>query len=545
MRAAIYARFSSDNQNPRSCADQIAHVTPWIVNQGWDVVAVYQDDAISGREIAGRVQWQRLLKDAEASPRPFDVVVMEALDRWGREFFSQLDGAGRLHRAGVALADVAGGTIDLGSLVGQIRFSIEAASSANVSQRISEHTKRGLEQRIGHVSAPGGTTPLGYTRREYLTGARDSRGRQVREKVVYEIDEETAPIIRRIFGLRTVDGLGFKGIARTLTEAGVPSPRGGTSWPSSTIRAILTNPVYAGHTRRKRWQAIRDPYTGEKKMRKAGDGSGELIRDTHPAIVDQDTWDAANEGVIDVYRGGSAKRKRPLSGLLVCGTCGGPMSIRDKRGYGCKDNLRGGPCTNQIRLKANRVEASVRSWLASHDAENAIREILDLADAHEDQLAANLALAEKAAATARQRHQNMVAILAKEGPEETLLEQYRATKRAKALAEAKLKEARTAVERRPSAEAVADALRARELDEWMRPGNLAEIVSEAIVEPDGTVSLLTTFGQMEALVGEGRRARIGRLSPGLEPGKGDRHTGGIAPTGHAPCMTLEIGRLAG
>lgn len=214
MRAAIYARFSSDNQNPRSCEDQVAYVRPWIEAQGWNVVAIYQDHAMSGQDILGRQGWQSLLLDSEREPRPFDVVVCEDLDRWGREFFSHLDGAGRLHRAEISLADPSRGLLDLGSTAGRIILSIAAATSAEVSQKISEHVRRGLDQRIGRISKPGGPTPYGYRAREFMADRKDSRGRQVRERVIYEPDPETVPIVRRIFQMRAVDGLGWGGTDR-------------------------------------------------------------------------------------------------------------------------------------------------------------------------------------------------------------------------------------------------------------------------------------------------------------------------------------------
>lgn len=48
MRAAIYTRFSSDLQNPKSCEDQAALCRAFCVRQGHDVVAVFKDRAISG-----------------------------------------------------------------------------------------------------------------------------------------------------------------------------------------------------------------------------------------------------------------------------------------------------------------------------------------------------------------------------------------------------------------------------------------------------------------------------------------------------------------
>jgi site-specific DNA recombinase len=48
MRCAVYARFSSDKQNDASTDDQVRLCRERAVAEGWDVVAVFADKAISG-----------------------------------------------------------------------------------------------------------------------------------------------------------------------------------------------------------------------------------------------------------------------------------------------------------------------------------------------------------------------------------------------------------------------------------------------------------------------------------------------------------------
>jgi site-specific DNA recombinase len=48
MRTVIYARFSSALQNARSTEDQIALCRERCTREGWEVVGVYRDEAISG-----------------------------------------------------------------------------------------------------------------------------------------------------------------------------------------------------------------------------------------------------------------------------------------------------------------------------------------------------------------------------------------------------------------------------------------------------------------------------------------------------------------
>ena len=82
MRAAIYARYSTDLQRETSIADQVRSCTALLEREHWNLVATYTDHAITG---ASRLRpgYQKLLEDARNNQ--FDLVVAEALDRLSRD----------------------------------------------------------------------------------------------------------------------------------------------------------------------------------------------------------------------------------------------------------------------------------------------------------------------------------------------------------------------------------------------------------------------------------------------------------------------------
>ena len=81
MRAAVYARYSTENQREASIADQIEVCSRYIENHGWAFVSRYSDAAASGAS-RFRPGFQKLLFDLDRGI--FDIVVIEALDRLGR-----------------------------------------------------------------------------------------------------------------------------------------------------------------------------------------------------------------------------------------------------------------------------------------------------------------------------------------------------------------------------------------------------------------------------------------------------------------------------
>src|ERR1700682_4381075 len=108
MRAAIYARYSSENQREASIEDQIRLCKVRLKRERWSLGATYSDRAISGAQIL-RPGYQKLLNDVRSGG--IDVVVAEALDRISRDqehvaaFFKQLS------FAGVKLVTIAEGEI--------------------------------------------------------------------------------------------------------------------------------------------------------------------------------------------------------------------------------------------------------------------------------------------------------------------------------------------------------------------------------------------------------------------------------------------------
>ena len=80
-RCAIYARFSSDAQSEQSIEDQVRICRARAEREGWEVIEVYADYAISGAT-AARPRFQQMVADAQAGR--FGVVLAEALDRISR-----------------------------------------------------------------------------------------------------------------------------------------------------------------------------------------------------------------------------------------------------------------------------------------------------------------------------------------------------------------------------------------------------------------------------------------------------------------------------
>jgi hypothetical protein len=55
-----------------------------------------------------------------------------------------------------------------------------------------------------------------------------------------------ATLVAEMFSLYLEPHCSLAAVAKHLMALGIPAPQGGTRWNCSTVRRILTNPVYKG-----------------------------------------------------------------------------------------------------------------------------------------------------------------------------------------------------------------------------------------------------------------------------------------------------------
>jgi len=108
MRAAIYARYSSDNQRDASIEDQIEVCRRYADQRGWSVEKIYDDRAISGAS-AARPGFQAMM--ADTANQIFDIILTESLDRLGRRVADIASLHDDLSFRGIALHTIATGEV--------------------------------------------------------------------------------------------------------------------------------------------------------------------------------------------------------------------------------------------------------------------------------------------------------------------------------------------------------------------------------------------------------------------------------------------------
>ncbi|WP_170417249.1 recombinase family protein [Ruegeria arenilitoris] len=361
MRAAIYARYSTDLQSDASIEDQHRLCLRLINGNGWQETQTYSDRGVSGASHL-RPGYQQLLEDARSNV--FDVVVAEGLDRISRDqehiaaFFKQM------RFQGIPIITVAEGEIS------ELHIGLKGTMSSLFLKDLAQKTHRGLEGRVRKGKSAGGVT-YGYdvVRDIGADGSITTGDRR--------INEDQSEVVRRIFRDYS-HGLSPRAIAAKLNEEGIPGPRG--TWGASTIygnhqrgTGILNNELYIGRLVWNRQRFIKDPNTGKRQAR-PNPPEDWVIEDVPDLrIMPDDLWNAVkarqektrNASISDgIKKLGRTKRARHLfSGMLTCGCCGGGIIQIGKQYYGCSTQRNKGTCGNRLTIKRADLEDRVLSGL--------------------------------------------------------------------------------------------------------------------------------------------------------------------------------------
>ena len=441
LRIGAYARFSSDKQSETSASAQIARLAQWVQARGGQLSLkhTYRDEGISGatNQRPGLIALMEAVDSGDV-----DVVVVEDLSRLSRDIEHAASARKRFAFSGVRLIGIADGIDTLGN-GGDLLYGVKSILSEQYLKDLGDKTSRGLRDRaqVGRVT---GALPYGYS----SAPAADGQGK------VAVIVATQAAIVDRIFRMRAA-GRSYRDIAKTLNHEGVEPPRGRQKdsrkrrdgWAISGVRSMLQNSKYAGRWTfgARSWK--KSPTTGKRVSRP---GQSPLIEIALPElrIVDEQTWSrvlAINEEARERYaaagpsayarEGGAntARRVYPMSTLIRCGICGGPMVIEktQKPRYRCDASRgNGGICENSRTVMEDALrEAFTSAMLRYFDRPEVVAHLIEASKTElaraQNSVPDQKAEAQKALAESRGKIDNLVDLASRGAAPATILNKIR------------------------------------------------------------------------------------------------------------------------
>ena len=288
------------------------------------VYDTYIDDGWSGTNF-DRPDFQRMIADIEA--KKVNMVITKDLSRLGRDYIMTGHYMERYfpeHRVRyISLLDgIDTGVDSTANDITPFRAIMNDMYAKDISRKIKS-VKRD-KQRKGEFI--GGKPVYGY--KMHPT-----------EKNKIVIDEEAAPVVRRIFAL-ALSGMSCRNIAALLNQEGVPTPatyanlpvaRPGPHtglWSSQRISDMLQNETYMGNMVQGR--SVKINYKSRKCLRQ-DPANWVVVEGTHEPLVDAETFRKVRLLVDSRKHTRSRTYDFLLKGLIFCHECGYPLAVLNRK----------------------------------------------------------------------------------------------------------------------------------------------------------------------------------------------------------------------
>ena len=332
---ALYIRLSKEDENEGpsgSVTNQQSLLHAFVREHRLDVYDTYIDDGWSDTSF-DRPGFQRMLRDIEAGK--VNMVITKDLSRLGRDYIMTGHYMERYFPEKrvryISLLDgVDTGIESSANDITPFRAIMNDMYAKDISKKIKsvKHDK----QRKGEFI--GGKPMYGYRMHPS-------------EKNRIVIDEDAAPVVRRIFAM-ALAGTSCRQIAVRLNEEGVLSPAAyagltlschgpySGQWSSERITAMLKNETYIGNMVQGRTARI--SYKTKKCLRRQPQ-QWVVVEHTHEPLIDPETFRKVQLMVNSRRNTRSRTYDFLLKGLIFCHECGYPLAVMNRRNAAGEDRL--------------------------------------------------------------------------------------------------------------------------------------------------------------------------------------------------------------
>ena len=333
FKVAAYLRLSKEEYNNEKESNSITNQRQIIDNylkehKEYRLVDYYVDDGYSGTNF-DRPAFIRMMKDIEVGK--INVIITKDMSRLGRDYI----GTGELIEKYFPNNNVRYIAINDGidTFIDNTNNDIapfKAIMNDMYAKDISKKVKTSLHSRMKEGLYVSGRCPFGYMK--------DSNN-----KNHLIINGEQAETVRLIFDL-ALKGNTYHFIAQELTKRKIKTPASYYNyvwntkcintncisqeygvWVDTTIKAILTNGIYVGDTAQGKTKKINYKL---KKVVKNKPNDFIIVKNTHEAIIDRDTFEFVQTLLPKNVKRPEKKRFYLLDGLLYCGDCKHRITIR-------------------------------------------------------------------------------------------------------------------------------------------------------------------------------------------------------------------------
>lgn len=356
---ALYERLSRDDEQQgesNSIINQKKYLEDYARNNGFLNLRHFTDDGYTGTNFK-RPGFTAMMSEVNAGN--VGTIIVKDMSRFGRDYiqvgyYTEIE----FPKKGVRFIAV-NNNVDSNNPVNNDFTPFLNIMNEWYAKDTSNKIRSVFKSRMKDGKRCSGSIPYGFNR---LPG----------DKQTLVVDPIASTIVKRIFKMAS-EGINPDEIARRLKADEVLIPTayteryhpeqcnkrkylGECDWSGSCVRAILSRQEYLGHTVLQK--SIAENFKLHQR-RKATEDELLIFKNTHEAIVDQDTWDLAQSLLKH------CPRRRPsgaytnrLSGLVYCADCGSRMAFRGAPSNSKqKDSFRCGGYSNRKGCTMHHISA--------------------------------------------------------------------------------------------------------------------------------------------------------------------------------------------
>lgn len=369
---AVYIRLSvqdGDKAESNSVINQKELLNMYLEqNKELNVKEYYIDDGFSGTTF-DRPAFKKMMKDIEKEI--VNTVIVKDLSRFGRNYIevgNKINSFMKDNIRFISVCEKIDSYKDKKS-VDDIIFPLKNIMNEMYCKDVSDKLIKTFEVMKKEGKYIGGIPPFGYIRDE-----------NNKHKLI--VDEASASVVRRIFDL-CESGIGNVLITKELNEKNVLTPseynckilkitssssKVAKQWTASIVGKILDNRVYCGDLVQNKGKLI--SYKIHKRVLVPQE-EWIIVKDTHDAIIDRDTFDKVQKAILDRDTRMNTDGKISIfAGHIKCGDCQRAMSKkipgkykgqpRNYYHYMCSAYMRsGGEICTKHSIKNDELEKAV------------------------------------------------------------------------------------------------------------------------------------------------------------------------------------------
>ena len=304
FRVAAYARVSSEKDAMRhSLSMQVSYYSNLIQSHpGWQYAGVYADEPVSGTKDS-REEFQRLLEDCRAGK--INMVITKSISRFARNTVTLLETVRELKGLGVDVF-FEEQNIHSKSADGELMLTILASYAQEESRSVSENMKWRIRK--------------AYEKGEIMCW-RFMFGYKISKTNGIEIDPVEGPIAQEVFS-RVAAGESLNSVAKWLNRTGHYGALGG-KWQTPRLREMLSNEKYIGNALLQKTYV--NNHLEKKKVPNHGEVTQYYVTETHPALIDPETFATVQQRLAAIAERHAGRPKRQTSeftGMIRCPNCG-------------------------------------------------------------------------------------------------------------------------------------------------------------------------------------------------------------------------------